>query len=112
MEWHNIQNWQNNIAEDVKNKKLAFDENLINAILEVASQLAKFREDLRNRIFDFPKFPETIPIPLPTPVPLPDKYFNSKGEVDLSKVTGEDARKYFVKFLGIELPIGVSRVKG
>ena len=35
---------------------------------------------------------------------LPDRFFNEKGEVDLSKVTGEDAWQY-MSAQGIKLPV-------
>lgn len=41
------------------------------------------------------------------PEGLPDKFFNEDGEIDLSKVTGAEARKY-MGLIGIKLPIGTS----
>jgi len=38
------------------------------------------------------------------PQGLPDKFYNKEGEIDLSKVTGEEAFRYFAK-LGIPLPV-------
>lgn len=38
------------------------------------------------------------------PENLPDKFFNDEGEVDLRRVTGEEARKYF-SMLGMQLPV-------
>jgi hypothetical protein len=118
MEWYNIANWQNNVADDIKNGKLNYDENLINAVLEVALQLAKFRAEFKpSRFFssnsldfagkvELPKFPSKSNLDLPK---VPKKYLNDAGEIDLSKVTGEDAREYFIKFLGMQLPIGIIR---
>lgn len=46
------------------------------------------------------------------PEGLPDHFFNKEGELDLSGVTGEEARRYF-QAIGIKLPIigGVVRSK-
>lgn len=38
------------------------------------------------------------------PEGLPDKFFNEDGEVDLRKVTGEEAYKY-MSSIGVKLPI-------
>lgn len=38
---------------------------------------------------------------------LPDEFFNAEGEVDLSKVTGREARKY-MSLIGINLPVGMA----
>ena len=39
------------------------------------------------------------------PANLPDRFFNEEGEVDLSKVTGNDAVKYLAA-IGINVPVG------
>lgn len=118
MEWYNIQKWQDNVAEDIANDKLNYNENLINAILEVAAQLSLIRQDFAldrwfnldsGRKIALPQFPKEFRISnLPK---IPAKYLNANGEIDLSQVTGEDAREYFVKFLGMSLPVGISRRK-
>jgi len=38
------------------------------------------------------------------PAGLPDHFFNDEGEVDLSKVTGAEAYKYFM-MQGVKLPM-------
>lgn len=103
-----IKKWQDNISDDVASHKEIGKENLVNAILEVACQLAGLREDLRNKSLATNIFND-INIPSGPPKWIPKKYFNDKGEIDLSKVTGEEAREYFIKFLGISFPVGVSR---
>lgn len=119
MESFNIKNWQDNVAEDIVNKKLVYEENLINSILECAYQLAKLREALHPGNFfsntnssgkiDFPHFPRNFTVTIPDLPKIPKKYLNDAGEVDLSKVTGEEAREYFIKFLGLKFPVGVTR---
>lgn len=42
---------------------------------------------------------------------MPDEFFNDDGEIDLSKVKGEDARRYFEARLGIPMPPGVSKIR-
>jgi hypothetical protein len=45
------------------------------------------------------------------PEGMPNEFFNDDGELDLSKVPGEDARKYFEVRLGIPMPPGVSKIR-
>ena len=45
------------------------------------------------------------------PEGMPEHFFNEEGELDLSKVTGEEARRYFETRLHIPMPPGVSRMK-
>lgn len=45
------------------------------------------------------------------PEGMPDEFFNSEGDFDLSKVSGEKARRYFESVLRIPLPPGVSKLR-
>lgn len=102
-----IVKWQDNVAEDIRKNQFNYNENLINAILEVACQVAKLREDLSGKKL----LPDVNVENEIKPIALPPEFFNKDGEIDLSKVTGEQARKYFIHVLGIKFPVGVSKVK-
>lgn len=43
------------------------------------------------------------------PQGMPDEFFDENGEINLSQVQGESARRYFEMKLGIPLPPGVSK---
>jgi hypothetical protein len=45
------------------------------------------------------------------PQGMPDEFFNEDGEIDLRKVKGEDARRYFEMKLGIPMPPGVTKFR-
>ncbi len=45
------------------------------------------------------------------PERMPDEFFNEEGDFDLSRVTGENARRYFEQVLRIPLPPGVSKIR-
>lgn len=40
------------------------------------------------------------------PEGMPDEFFDENGEINLSKVKGEQARRYFEQRLGIPMPTG------
>jgi hypothetical protein len=106
-----IRKWQDNYAETCSKEKDK-DENLVNAVLECANQLAEINERLEEADFK----PNVVVNVDNNLLPglhkiIPPKYWNDKGEIDLSQVTGEEAREYFIKFLGISFPVGVSRTK-
>jgi hypothetical protein len=45
------------------------------------------------------------------PQGMPAHFFDENGEINLSKVKGEEARRYFETRLHIPMPPGVSRMK-
>jgi hypothetical protein len=45
------------------------------------------------------------------PEGMPEHFFNEDGEIDLSKVKGEEARGYFERRLGIPMPTGISKIR-
>lgn len=44
------------------------------------------------------------------PERMPDKYYDENGDFNLSKVTGEEGRRYFEGVLRIPMPPGVSKM--
>ena len=45
------------------------------------------------------------------PEGMPDEFYDEDGEINLSQVKGEDARRYFETRLGIPMPPGVSKMR-
>jgi hypothetical protein len=45
------------------------------------------------------------------PEGMPAHFFNEDGEIDLSRVKGEEARGYFERRLGIPMPPGISKIR-
>jgi len=102
---NNILNWQENIYKDADENQLATNENLINAVLEVAYQIALFREELKPILLRPQEQLSRLSVEVENMPRIADKYLDKDGAIDLSKLTGEEAREYFISVLGINIPI-------